>query len=190
MINWQETVFCAVDTETTGVNPEGGDRIVEIALVPIFRGRIIRERAFISLVNPRVRIPALVEKVHGISNSLVMDAPSMDEVYPRIRDYLRGMVPVFHNGKFDLTFLDYAAKDVGQFPMDLVYIDTQDLSREVFGEVKSLEWMARYFSIAEKISHRALDDALVTAKVFLKLSRRIGEENLGKFTKHWRGKSI
>ena len=189
-MSWEDTVFCAVDTETTGVNPEKGDRIVEIALVPIFKGRIIMERAFITLVNPMVRIPAFVEKVHGISNSLVVNAPPMDEVYPRVKSFLRGMVPVFHNGKFDLTFLDYAAKDVGQFPMDISYIDTQDLSKEIFGEVKSLEWMARHFSITERISHRALEDAVVTAKVFIRLARKVGEENLGRFVKRWLGRSI
>ncbi len=190
MIDWYETVFCAIDTETTGVDPEKGDRIVEVALVPIFRGRVIKERAFSSLVNPMVRIPALVERVHRISNTDVSSAPTMEEIFPEIRDFLRGMIPVFHNGKFDLTFFDYSAKEIGTFPMDIEYIDTQDLSREVFGEVKSLEWLARYFSISDRITHRALDDAIVTAKVFVRLAKRVGYSNIGEFLRKWKGLEI
>ncbi len=187
MTDWDDTVFCAVDTETTGTDPEKGDRIVEIAMIPIYKGKIIVEKAFVSLVNPMVRIPALVERIHRISNTSVMEAPSMEEVFPKIREYLSGMVPVFHNGKFDLTFLDFAAKEVGEFPLSPFYIDTHELSAEVFRRPKSLEWLAKRFSLTDRINHRALDDAIVTAKVFIKLVKMIGYENLGKFLRKWNG---
>ena len=190
MIKWEETVFCAVDTETTGVDPECGDRIIEIALVPIYKGRVIVERAYVSLVNPMVRIPALTEKVHGISNRQVMAAPSMDHIYPVIREYFSGMIPVFHNGRFDLTFLDYAAKEIGAFPLDPYYIDTYEMSRKVFGRPRSLEWLARRFSITDRINHRALDDAIVTAKVFVRLAKLVGYENVGEFLMKWSGAEV
>jgi len=183
-------VFCAVDTETTGVNPDRGDRIIEIALVPVYRGKIILEKAYVTLVNPMVRIPALVEKVHGIGNSEVVRAPSMDDIFPTIKSYLSNMVPIFHNGKFDLMFLDYAAKEIGSFPIDPTYIDTYEMSSILFGKPRSLEWLARYFSITDKIHHRALDDAVVTARVFLRMAQMIGYERVGEFLLKWNGSNL
>jgi DNA polymerase-3 subunit epsilon len=190
LIDWNETVFCAVDTETTGVEPERGDRIVEVAIVPIYKGKIIVEKAYASLINPMIRIPAVIEKVHGIGNSEVSRAPSMDYVYPKIAKYFSGMVPVFHNGKFDLMFLDYAAKEIGSFPLDPYYIDTYEMSKAVFRRARSLEWLAKYFSITDRINHRALDDAIVTAKVFVKLSQIIGVKRIGEFLLKWNGVDI
>ncbi len=191
-IDWNETVFCAIDTETTGVDPEGGDRIIEVAVVPIFQGKLILEKAYVTLINPGegIQIPANTEKIHGISNRSIKNAPSMEDVFPTIQRYMRELVPVFHNGKFDLMFLDYAAKDIGEFPVDPYYIDTQDMSKEIFGTAKTLEWLAKYFSITDKINHRALDDAIVTAQVFIKLSGMIGFENINEFVKKWNGAPV
>ncbi len=189
-MKWEETVFCAVDTETTGVNPDRGDRIVEIAMVPVYNGKVILEKAYVTLVNPMVRIPALVEKVHGIGNTEVLRAPSMDYVYPTVKTYLSGMIPIFHNGKFDLMFLDYAAKEIGDFPIDPTYLDTYEMSRVLFGKPRSLEWLAKHFSVADKINHRALDDALVTARVFLKMAQMIGYERIGEFLMKWNGSTL
>jgi DNA polymerase-3 subunit epsilon len=187
LIDWDETVFCAVDTETTGVEPDRGDRIIEIAIVPIYKGKVIVEKAYVSLINPMIRIPAVIEKIHGISNSEVSKAPSMETVYPTIAKYFSGMIPVFHNGRFDLMFLDYAAKEIGSFPLDPYYIDTYEMSKVVFGKAKSLEWLARYFSVTDKVNHRALDDAIVTARVFVKLSQIIGVRRIGEFLLKWDG---
>jgi len=187
VLDWNETVFCVVDTETTGTDPESGDRIVEVAIVPVYKGKLIIEKSFVSFVNPEVKIPALIEKVHRIRNSYLKSAPKMREVFPTIRNYLNGMIPVFHNGKFDLTFLDYAAKEIGEFPLSPHYIDTQDLAIEIFGQPKTLEWLAQFFSITDKINHRALDDAIVTAKVFIRLAKMVGINNIGEFLKKWNG---
>jgi len=189
-LSWEETVFCAVDTETTGVNPEDGDRIIEVAMVPIFKGRLILNKAFATLVNPNIGISYGSQKVHKIGVELLERAPSMREVFPKVRYYLKNMIAVFHNGNFDLTFLDFAAKEVGELPIDVTYLDTQDMASEIFGEKKSLEWLAKKFSLTDRINHRALDDAIVTAKVFLKLAKNLGWENLGKFLKKWKGSTI
>ncbi|MCD6450173.1 MAG: 3'-5' exonuclease [Thermotogaceae bacterium] len=191
-MDWNETVFCAIDTETTGINPESGDRIIEVAIVPVFQGKLILEKAYVTLINPGegIVIPANTEKVHGISNETIKMAPSMRDVFPVIQRYMKELVPVFHNGKFDLMFFDYAAKDVGEFPVDPYYIDTQDLSKEVFGAPKTLEWLAKYFSITDRINHRALDDAIVTAQVFIELANMIGVENVSEFIKKWNGAPV
>lgn len=182
---WDEMVFCAIDTETTGIDPLKGDRIIEMAIVPVFRGRIILEKAFHSLVNPRVGIPALVQKIHGISNSEVMEAPPMEEVFPILRNFIKGTILVLHNAHFDLTFLDFAAKDIGEFPLTVSFIDTQDMTKVIFGRGHTLKWLAKRFGIKDEITHRALDDAIVTAKVFIKLSKIIGYSNVEEFIRRW-----
>ncbi|MBZ4661497.1 3'-5' exonuclease [Thermotoga petrophila] len=183
---WNDTVFCVVDTETTGTDPFAGDRIVEIAAVPVFKGKIYRNKAFHSLVNPRIRIPALIQKVHGISNMDIVEAPDMDTVYDLFRDYVKGTVLVFHNANFDLTFLDMMAKETRNFPLTNAYIDTLDISQEVFGRPHSLKWLCEKLGIRDKIEHRALSDALVTAKVFVRLVKLLGEHKVDDFIrKKW-----
>jgi DNA polymerase-3 subunit epsilon len=184
---WNDTVFCVVDTETTGTDPLAGDRIVEIAAVPVFKGKIYRNKAFHSLVNPRIRIPALIQKVHGISNMDIEEAPDMDAVYDLFRDYVKGTVLVFHNANFDLTFLDMMAKETGNFPITNPYIDTLDLSEEIFGKPHSLKWLCERLGIKTTIQHRALPDALVTARVFVKLVEYLGENRIDEFIRGKRG---
>jgi len=77
-----------MDTETTGTDPLAGDRIVEVAMVPIYKGKILYRGIYHSLVNPQIRVPATIEKVHGIGNEQLQNAPSMDEVFDKIRSYI------------------------------------------------------------------------------------------------------
>ncbi|PLV59219.1 PolC-type DNA polymerase III [Thermotoga sp. KOL6] len=184
---WNDTLFFVVDTETTGTDPFGGDRIVEIAAVPVFKGKIFMNKAFHSLVNPHVRIPALIQKVHGITNEEIEEAPDMGTVYENFRDYVKGSVLVFHNANFDLAFLDMMAKETGNFPITNFYIDTLDISEEIFGRPHSLKWLCERLGIKDKIEHRALLDAKVTAKVFVRLIRLLGEHKVDDFIRRKRG---
>ncbi|RKX35718.1 MAG: 3'-5' exonuclease [Thermotogae bacterium] len=187
MILWENTIFCAMDTETTGVDPMNGDRIIEIAMVPIYRGKVLLRWSFQSLVNPIVRIPALTEKVHGISNSQISDAPTMEEIFPTIAGYVRKSILVLHHGDFDLSFLDMEAKEIGTFPLSISYVDTSEISKTLFGETKSLTWLAHRYGFDEP-NHRALDDAVLTCKVFLKMMRSLGHDRVKEFIRVWRGR--
>jgi DNA polymerase-3 subunit epsilon len=182
-----DNVYCAVDVETTGIKPFDGDRIVEIAIVPTFRGKIVRKWIYSTLVNSHVYIPALIEKVHGISNNVVSSAPTIDKVLPKVRMYSKDTIFVFHNSRFDLTFLDFAAKEIGEVPMEPNYIDTIDFCLTLYEKKRKLDSLAKEFHISDKVMHRALDDAVVTAKVFNKMAERIGYENIPEFIQKWRG---
>jgi len=182
-VNWEEIVFCVVDTETTGTDPFSGDRIIEIAAVPVYKGKIYLAKSFHSLVNSHVRVPALIQKIHGISNDEIESAPDMKEVYESFREYVKDTMLVFHNAEFDLTFLDMMAKDTGNFPLENPYVDTLDLSRELFGKAHSLKWLCEKLKIKGDVKHRALEDAHLTAKVFLRMMSLLGEENIEQFVK-------
>ncbi|ANQ53500.1 DNA polymerase III subunit epsilon [Thermosipho affectus] len=181
----EENVYCVLDTETTGLNPWFGDRIIEVAIVPVYKGKIVNSWIYHSLVNPSIPIPALSEKIHGISNAQIADAPGLERVLDNIRAYTKDTILVMHNATMDLSFLDIATKEVGQFPINAKYIDTLEISESLYGKRRSLESLVKEFKLGSKVPHRALQDAILTAKVFLKLSEKIGIENLREFVRIW-----
>ena len=178
-------IFCAMDTETTGTNPLAGDRIIEVAMVPIYKGKILYRGIYHSLVNPQIRVPATVEKVHGIGNEQLRDAPSMDEVFEKIRSYVSRSIMIFHRAEFDLTFLDFTAKEIGTFLPTVRFLDTYEIAELLFREGKSLSWLAKRYDLPTP-THRALDDAIVTAKIFLRMVRDL-EMDVIELVKTWSG---
>ncbi|AEH51045.1 3'-5' exonuclease [Pseudothermotoga thermarum] len=182
----EKNLFCAMDTETTGTDPLGGDRIIEVAVVPIFKGKILRRSIYHSLVNPNVKIPATIQKIHKISNEDIQDAPEIDHVFEQLRIFLNRSIIVFHRAYFDLSFLDISAKEIGMLPPTVTYIDTQEMAKMVFGEKKSLAWLAEKFKLP-KPTHRALDDAMITAKVFLNLAKFLSKAQFEDLIRVWRG---
>uniref|UniRef100_A0A7C5VLA5 3'-5' exonuclease n=1 Tax=Fervidobacterium thailandense TaxID=1008305 RepID=A0A7C5VLA5_9BACT len=185
---WDDSVYCVVDVETTGVDPSSGDRIVEIAIVPVYKGKIVKEWVYSSLVNPKVYIHAYAQKVHRISNNDIEGAPELDEIVSVVRKYSQGTILVFHNATFDLTFLDYAAKEVGQLPLEVDYIDTLDIAVAVYGRRRKLESLAKELRTSHRVTHRAYDDAHVTAEVFIKLYEKYGWGLVHEFLKRWVGR--
>ncbi|WP_448536529.1 3'-5' exonuclease [Pseudothermotoga sp.] len=178
-------IFCAMDTETTGTNPLAGDRIIEIAMVPIYKGKILYRGIYHSLVNPQIRVPAMIEKVHGIGNEQLQNAPSMDEVFEKIRSYVSRSIMIFHRAEFDLTFLDFTAKDVGTFLPTVRFLDTYEIAELLFRERKTLSWLAKHYDLPAP-THRALDDAIITAKIFLRMTRDL-RMDVTELVKTWSG---
>ncbi|MDD2334813.1 MAG: 3'-5' exonuclease [Mesotoga sp.] len=182
-------IYLVIDTETTGSSPLGGDRILEIAAIPIYGNKILQNLSFQSLVNPLVLIPAQITGIHGLKNEDVSEEPTMAEVFPRFRDYVGGATIVGHNIVNDMTFFDIASKETGVLPLTNNYIDTISIAHEVFSEGPySLKSIAGRLKIRDVPTHRAMDDARVTAKVFLALARRLGGiSEMIKYEKKWRG---
>jgi len=187
-VAWDNNVYCAVDIETTGIDPSAGDRIIEIAVVPIYKGKIVQEWTYSSLVNPKVSIQTYAQSIHKISVKDIESAPGLDEVLSVVRKYSQDTVLVFHNAHFDLTFLDYAAKEIGQLPLDISYIDTLEISKVVYGRRRKLESLAMEMNIPHKVTHRAYDDAFVTANVFIKFFEKFGWETIHEFLRRWMGR--
>lgn len=175
-----------MDTETTGTDPLGGDRIIEIAIVPVYKKKILYRSIYNSLVNPKIKIPAVIERVHKITNQDIENAPTIDEVFEKMRTFTRKSIMVFHKAEFDLTFVDISAKEIGVFPPTINYIDTREMSKILFGEEKTLNWLAQRFGY-EKPTHRALADALVTARIFIKMLHQLTEPQISELLHVWRG---
>jgi DNA polymerase-3 subunit epsilon len=167
-----ELSFVVFDTETTGLAPSGGDRIVQIAGVRIVNGRILHGEVFDTLVNPGCTIPAASTNVHGISDDMVRNAPDIVGAGKDFHRYCDGAVLVAHNAPFDMAFLRRDEKMIGH-SFDHPVLCTVLLSAALYEHTgqHTLDALAERFgvSIPPKLRHTALGDAMATAEVFLQM---------------------
>lgn len=164
--------FVVFDTETTGLDPGGGDEIVSIAGVRIVNNRVLTGEIFNRLVDPERPIPAVATKVHGITDAMVAGAEPARHVLPRFRRFVGDAVLVAHNAAFDLAALRKRQGEAG-VTFDRPVLDTVLLGAHLFGQDASLtlDALATRFGIVIPLEarHTALGDSLATAEVLLKL---------------------
>jgi len=164
--------FCAVDLETTGVNP-AFDKIVEIGAVR-FRldgGSICYQ----TLVNPGVHIPENVIRIHGITDRMVSGSPAIEDVRDEFFSFLEGTVLVIQNPRFDLSFIDRAFR-MSNTPRPVLHaLDTVKLAKKFFTGLSNhkLPTLASHLGL-ELVSHRALDDAIACMAVFCETLKGFG----------------
>jgi len=169
------TPLVALDTETTGMSPEAGAALVEVASVVIENGAI--GATWSSLVRPGGPIPPDATRVHGITDAMVADAPEPCAIAGRLRATCGDLPLVFHNAPFDLPFLADLMRRSGERPLLNPVVDTLGLARGLFeGGGNSLGALAARLGLPPQSAHRALGDALTTAHLFLRLARRWEEE--------------
>jgi len=164
------------DTETTGLDLRGGDRIISLAACRILRGRLLAQDSFEQLVNPQRPIPPESTLIHGLSDQDVSSAPPIEVVLPRFRQYVGGGVLVAHNAAFDLLALRLASGDTGP-AFEMPVLDTLLLSRAVDPGLDGhgLDDLAERFELVfpPGTRHTALGDARVTAELMLALLPRL-----------------
>ena len=171
--------FVVFDIETTGFSPVN-NRIIEIGAVKVERGEVMER--FSSFVNPDVPIPFEIEKLTGINDSMVMEAPMIEEVLPRFLEFCEGCVLVAHNASFDMSFIMENCRRQG-FSDRFTYVDTVGIARILLpGQAKhTLDAVAKTMGVSLENHHRAVDDAEATAHIFVKFIPRLrenGAENL------------
>ena len=166
-----DDVFTVFDLETTGFSPTENS-IIEIGAVRI-EGRKITGR-FSTFVNPKEPIPYRIEKLTGINDAMVADAPFINDALSQFRDFYEGSVLVAHNAGFDMSFLSAKEEAAG---MDSGHssVDTLGMSRLLVPEISKfrLDNLTKFFKVPLENHHRAVDDAEATAHVFLKLIDRM-----------------
>lgn len=156
--------FACLDTETTGLSPQAGGKICEIAVSVSQNGRKLEE--FTTLLNPGMPMHPDVIAIHGITNEMVKDAPSFSDILPRLLAILDGCVLVAHNAEFDLSFLNSETASCGlrlpQYPV----LDTLKLARKNGRfQRNNLGVIAASLGISAEGAHRAMADVRMTEKI-------------------------
>lgn len=172
----REIVF---DTETTGLNAGGGDRMVEIGCVEMFN-RVETGRHFHAYFNPERAMPSDAEAVHGLSTIFLSDKPLFSETAEELIDFLEDSPLIAHNASFDFGFLNLELERCGKRPVSTTrMVDTLMLARSKHpGAKHSLDALCIRFGIdrSQRIKHGALLDAQLLAQVYVELTggRQIG----------------
>jgi DNA polymerase III subunit epsilon len=172
----REIIF---DTETTGLSPAGGDRMVEIGCVEMI-GRIETGRHFHCYFNPERPMPSEAEAVHGLSDIFLSDKPSFADKVMDLLEFIGDSPLVAHNAAFDFGFLNHELERCGRPAVCLTrMIDTLPLARTRHpGAKHSLDALCTRYGVdrSQRIKHGALLDAQLLAQVYIELTggRQIG----------------
>lgn len=174
----REIVF---DTETTGLDPKTGDRMVEIGCVEMV-GRIETGRTYHAYYNPERDMPAAAEAVHGLSSAFLSSKPLFSETYGELLEFIGDAPLVAHNAGFDFGFLNAELERIGKpaISMDRM-IDTVAIARKKHPGAKlSLDALCTRYGVdrSHRVKHGALLDAELLAQVYIELKggRQIGLE--------------
>ena len=174
----REIVF---DTETTGLDPKTGDRMVEIGCLELL-DRMPTGATYHAYFNPERDMPAGAEAVHGLSSAFLSDKPRFVETAQELLDFLQDSKLVAHNASFDFGFLNFELENCGMEAVCLTrMIDTVALARKRHPGAKlSLDALCTRYGIdrSHRVKHGALLDAELLAQVYLELNggRQIGLE--------------
>jgi putative dnaQ family exonuclease/dinG family helicase len=170
---FEHDVFAVVDLETTGTQIKQHDRIIQFGCAIIKDRKITKTYSF--LINPEKTIPRAVENLTGISNQEASKAQTFSFYAKKIQEILENTIFVAHNINFDLPFLNYELINAGLSPFAGKAIDTVELAQIAFPTIPSykLQDITNTLHIKHANPHRADSDALVTAKMLLKIIEKI-----------------
>ena len=161
-----------LDTETTGFDPETGDRLVEIGAVEL-KGHMPTGNTYHQYINPERDVPQDAVNVHGLTFDFLRDKPVFKSVAQDFLEFIGDAKLVIHNAAFDMKFLNAELKWLGIAPIPWERaIDTLDIARRKFpGSPASLDALCRRFGIdnSARTLHGALLDSEILAEVYLEL---------------------
>jgi len=161
-----------LDTETTGLDPKTGDRIVEIGCVELIN-HLPTENTYHQYINPERDMPDGAFRVHGLSEAFLSDYPTFSEIADEFMEFVGTSTLIIHNADFDMGFINWELQNIKRsaVPMEQA-LDTVRLARRKFpGAPASLDALCRRFNIdnSDRELHGALKDALLLAEVYLEL---------------------
>lgn len=165
-----------LDTETTGLNPETGDRLVEVGCVEIVDRRL-SGRSLHRYINPERQSSEEAVKVHGLTDAFLADKPKFAEIADELIDFIRDAEVIIHNAAFDIGFIDAELRRLGK-PGLRHYaanvLDTLMMAREMYpGKANSLDALCRRLEVdnSGRSVHGALLDAGLLAEVYIRMTR-------------------
>ena len=158
--------YVSIDLETTGLNPKR-DRIIEIGAIRVEQGQIVEE--FSAFVDPGRKLEERITELTGIRDEDLKDAPQLDEVFPKLLEFMGDLPLLGHSILFDYSFLKKAAVD-RKLTFERAAVDTLQIARKYLPELphRNLGYLCQYYEIPHQ-AHRALEDAKATDQLFRKL---------------------
>jgi DNA polymerase III subunit epsilon len=160
-----------IDTETTGLNPLTGDRVVEIGGVELFN-HIPTGRHFHKYINPQRQMASDAFSVHGLSDEFLRDKPLFKEIVDEMLDFFGDATLIAHNAPFDVQFLNFELEKVSRPALRNAIIDTVAVARDKHpGARVSLDALCKHYGIdnSRRTLHGALLDSEILADVYLEL---------------------
>ncbi|MEI6895270.1 MAG: DNA polymerase III subunit epsilon [Colwellia sp.] len=185
-----------LDTETTGINPREGHRIVEIGCVEMINRQLTGRtyHAYIKPLDQRGQVLVMDQEViniHGLTNEFLDDKPIFSQVVHEFIAFIRGAELVIHNAKFDVGFMDHEfslfnsiGRGQDKVPMTqeiCTITDTLKVSKDELGTPKTLDYLARFYRVdklVDRTYHGALIDAQLLAFVYVEMTRKQSSLNL------------
>lgn len=170
-----EQKIIMLDTETTGLKPEAGHRIIEIGAV-VLENRQLTDDTFHQYLNPEFAVEQGALEVHGISNEFLQDKPKFEEVVADFMSFIEGAVLVMHNAPFDVKFLNNELKLCGygqQLEQVSEIVDSLVIAKQKFpGARNNLDALCKRYGInnAHRTLHGALLDAQILGQVYLAMT--------------------
>jgi len=164
-----------IDTETTGLDPNDGHRLIEVAGVEIFDGELLGAR-YHCYIHPEMDMDAGVTAVHGITNEFLSDKPVFKQIADGFLGFIDGATLVAHNAHFDIKFINAELTRIGYPALDSEQrvIDTLPICKGLFpGKKNDLDSLLQRFDISPegRDSFGALLDAELMAEVYIQLRR-------------------
>lgn len=171
--------FCVFDLETTGSNQKN-DKIIEIGLVKIENLKIVETKDF--LINPEMKIPEFIQNLTGISQESVKNAPLIEDIIDEILDFMGNSILVAHNTSFDIPFFYSVLKRLKKPAIKNKTLCTNLMTKFLMPTLvnSNLNYMCSIFHIPHKKAHKAIDDAVASAKLLLVYLRFFIEKGITK----------
>ncbi|MEP2828517.1 DNA polymerase III subunit epsilon [Parvibaculum sp.] len=161
-----------LDTETTGISPQDGHRLVEIGCLELFN-HVATGKVYHTYIDPERDMPEGAFRVHGLSEEFLRGKPKFADVADEFLEFIGGDPLVIHNASFDMGFINAELKKIGRTPLPMSRaIDTLDMARRKFpGSQNNLDALCRRFNVdnSGRTRHGALLDSELLAEVYLEL---------------------
>lgn len=166
-----------LDTETTGLKPEQGHKLIEICAIEVING-VKTGEIFHTYINPQRDVPYEAFKIHGISTEFLADKDIFAKVALKFIDFIKDGTLVIHNARFDVGFLNYELKSLNHPTINLnEVIDTLSIARKKFpGSPVSLDALCKRFKI--NLSKRDKHGALIDVELLYEVYNYLSEDHL------------
>lgn len=162
-----------LDTETTGLNPFEGHRIIEIGCLEMV-DKVLTGREFHYYINPQRDVPQEAYRIHGISSEFLIDKPLFSNIADEFLLFIDGATLVIHNARFDIGFINHELSRLGKVALDLgEVVDTLTMARKAFpGARANIDALCKRFKIDNtmRTKHGALLDAQLLAEIYVELT--------------------